>query len=102
MEDVKLLESDEESAEGSASADLGGAVPPPPRSVVLLPLASPRASLNLGGGARGWDKHTVTAMCSYAFLAAIAIGYDEIFPVFAKTSRAFGVSAWARATSARC
>ena len=29
-------------------------------------------------------------MCSYAFLAAIAIGYDEIFPVFAKTSRAFG------------
>lgn len=91
MEDVKLLESDEESAEGSASADLGGAVPPPPeKASSSSPLASPRASLNLGGGARGWDKHTVTAMSSYAFLAAIAIGYDEIFPVFAKTSRAFG------------
>ena len=41
-------------------------------------------------GEDGWNRHTVTATVAYAFLAAIAIGYDEIFPVFAKTSRSLG------------
>ena len=43
-----------------------------------------------GVGEDGWNRHTVTATVAYAFLAAIAIGYDEIFPVFAKTSRSLG------------
>ena len=43
-----------------------------------------------GVGENGWNRHTVTATVAYAFLAAIAIGYDEIFPVFAKTSRSLG------------
>lgn len=61
------------------------------------PPESPRA-VNQGGvswgragvGEDGWNRHTVTATVAYAFLAAIAIGYDEIFPVFAKTSRSLG------------
>ena len=40
--------------------------------------------------AAGWDRHTVTAAASYAALASIAIGYDEILPVYAKTSRELG------------
>jgi hypothetical protein len=38
----------------------------------------------------GWDVTTVTASVSYAWLAFIAIGYDEILPVYAKTSRELG------------
>ena len=38
----------------------------------------------------GWDAHTVTAASSYAVLAFIAIGYDEILPVYAKTREDLG------------
>ena len=31
--------------------------------------------LKLGGGERGWDRHTVTAAACYASLAAVAIGH---------------------------
>ena len=55
------------------------------------PPESPRVSRGRAGvGEDGWNRHTVTATVAYAFLAAIAIGYDEIFPVFAKTSRSLG------------
>ena len=33
----------------------------------------------------GWDAHTIVAASSYAGLAFIAIGYDEILPVYAAT-----------------
>jgi diphthamide biosynthesis protein 2 len=39
---------------------------------------------------KGWDAHTVAAASSYAVLAFIAIGYDEILPVFAKTREDLG------------
>ena len=39
---------------------------------------------------RGWDAHTVAAASSYAVLAFIAIGYDEILPVYAKTREDLG------------
>ena len=35
----------------------------------------------------GWDAHTIVAASSYAGLAFIAIGYDEILPVYAATTR---------------
>ena len=38
----------------------------------------------------GWNTDTVTAAAAYALLAFIAIGYDEILPVFAKTSTKLG------------
>ena len=38
----------------------------------------------------GWDAHTITAASSYAVLAFIAIGYDEILPVYAKTREDLG------------
>jgi hypothetical protein len=39
---------------------------------------------------KGWDAHTVAAASSYAVLAFIAIGYDEILPVYAKTREDLG------------
>lgn len=38
----------------------------------------------------GWDAHTVVAASSYAGLAFIAIGYDEILPVYAATREDLG------------
>ena len=35
-------------------------------------------------------RRAPTAAACYASLAAVAIGYDEIFPVYAKTSRSLG------------
>ena len=67
----------------SAARSSSGPCPSSPRPRVS-------ANLNPGGGDRGWDRHTVTASACYAGLAAIAIGYDEILPVYAKTSRSLG------------
>ena len=38
----------------------------------------------------GWDAHTIVAGSSYAGLAFIAIGYDEILPVYAATREDLG------------
>jgi diphthamide biosynthesis protein 2 len=38
----------------------------------------------------GWDAHTIVAASSYAGLAFIAIGYDEILPVYAATREDLG------------
>jgi len=38
----------------------------------------------------GWNHDTATAASCYALLAFIAIGYDEILPVYAKTSQGMG------------
>ena len=48
-------------------------------------VASRADSPPAGGGID--PAHTVTAAASYAALASIAIGYDEILPVYAKTSQ---------------
>jgi len=68
------------------SARNGPDPPESPRAVDRRRVSWGRA----GVGEDGWNRHTVTATVAYAFLAAIAIGYDEIFPVFAKTSRSLG------------
>lgn len=73
-------------AAASSSTDTARREPDPPESI-----SPPRVSRGRAGvGEDGWNRHTVTATAAYAFLAAIAIGYDEIFPVFAKTSRSLG------------
>ena len=76
----------------STAATAAGAerpAPPPPPPLRRRPRPT-SINLNAGGGDAGWDRHTITAAASYAALAAIAIGYDEIFPVYAKTSRSLG------------
>jgi hypothetical protein len=73
-------------AAASSSTNTARREPDLPESI-----SPPRVSRGRAGvGEDGWNRHTVTATVAYAFLAAIAIGYDEIFPVFAKTSRSLG------------
>jgi MFS family permease len=88
-EDVRLLDEDAVAADSAATATAGDSATDSSTDSTSVAVAS-RTRRRGSPSPAGWDRHTVTAAASYAALASIAIGYDEIFPVYAKTSRELG------------
>lgn len=88
-EDVRLLDEDAAAGDSAATATAGDSATEPSTDSTSVAVAA-RARRRGSPPPAGWDRHTVTAAASYAALASIAIGYDEIFPVYAKTSRELG------------
>jgi diphthamide biosynthesis protein 2 len=86
---VKTMSGEDGTSIDAADVELGGTAAAETKKPKDDSAAAAAAAAK-GLSTRGWNAHTVEAIASYAALAAIAIGYDEIFPVYAKTSTSLG------------